>query len=45
MGEADIAPRFLIEQQQVVQYVRYDDLESALNEAGLTHADEQAVED
>jgi hypothetical protein len=44
-GEAHIASRFLVEQQQVVQYVRYDDLERALNDAGLTSLDEQTVED
>lgn len=41
-GQAEVASRFLVVQGQVGQYARHEDLDSALGEAGLTYADEQA---
>jgi hypothetical protein len=40
MGEADVASRFRIQDQRVVQYARHDSLHEALIEAGLDHSDE-----
>lgn len=39
-GERNIASRFRVDGRRVVQFARYDDLESALDEAGLDHSDE-----
>lgn len=42
-GERDLASRFQVEGQHVVQFARYDNLETALDEAGLDYSDEIAV--
>ncbi len=39
-GEADLASRFRVEDGRVVQFTRYDNLDIALKEAGLSDADE-----
>ena len=39
-GERDLASRFRIDGQRVVQYARYDNLDVALVEAGLHYSDE-----
>lgn len=39
-GDADLASCFRVDGQRVMQFVRYDDLDSALAAAGLTDADE-----
>ncbi len=39
-SEQDLASRFRIEDQRVVQFARYDNLDVALNEAGLHYSDE-----
>ncbi len=39
-GEADVASRFRVDGQQIVQVARYDSLDVALAEAGLEYADE-----
>ncbi|MFL5694431.1 MAG: nuclear transport factor 2 family protein [Ktedonobacteraceae bacterium] len=39
-GERDLATRFRIEGQRVVQFARYDNLDVALDEAGLHYSDE-----
>lgn len=41
VGERDIASCFRVIEQQVVQFARYDSLDEALQEAGLTATDEQ----
>src|ERR687885_1510499 len=40
-GERDIASRFRVDGERIVQFARYDSLSEALNEAGLTFADEK----
>lgn len=40
MGEATIASRFRVKNQQVIQFARYDTLELALAAAGLNEGDE-----
>lgn len=40
-GEADLASRFRVEQGRVVQFARYDRLDTALTEASLSEADER----
>lgn len=40
VGEADIASRFRVNDGRVVQFARYDHLNEALAEAGLTDGDE-----
>jgi hypothetical protein len=42
-GEATVASRFRVDDQRVVQYARYDSLDVALEEAGLTDTDEVAL--
>jgi len=42
-GERDLASRFLINGQHVVQFARYDNLDVALEEAGLQLSDEIPV--
>ena len=44
MGEADIASRFRVEGQRVVQYARHDSLDEALIQAGLDDFDEVIAE-
>ena len=44
LGEADIASRFRVQDQRVVQYARHDSLDEALIEAGLDHSDEIIAE-
>lgn len=39
-GERDLATRFRVDGQRVTQLARYDSLEAALEDAGLTDADE-----
>ncbi|HET8851677.1 MAG TPA: nuclear transport factor 2 family protein [Ktedonobacteraceae bacterium] len=39
-GERDLASRYRIDGQRVVQYARYDNLDVALVEAGLHYSDE-----
>lgn len=39
-GEADLASYFTIENGQVVQFARYDKLDTALEAAGLNYSDE-----
>jgi ketosteroid isomerase-like protein len=41
-SEADLASRFRVNRQQVVEYERYDTLAHALEAAGMTEADEHA---
>ena len=41
-GEANLASRFQVHGQRVIQFARYDSLDIALEEAGLTYADEVA---
>lgn len=41
IGEAAIASRFVVDKQRVTLYARYDDLATALADAGLTEDDEQ----
>ena len=40
-GERDIASRFRVDGERIVQFARYDSLSEALAEAGLTFADEK----
>ena len=40
-GERDIASRFRVDGERIVQFARYDSLSVALEEAGLTFADEK----
>jgi hypothetical protein len=40
-GERDIASRFRVDGERIVQFARYDSLSAALAEAGLTFADEK----
>ena len=40
IGEADVASRFRVDGRRVALFGRYDDLDTALETAGLTHADE-----
>lgn len=40
-GERDIASRFRVDGDRIVQFARYDSLSTALAEAGLTFADEK----
>ena len=40
-GERDIASRFRVDGERIVQFARYDSLSDALAEAGLTFADEK----
>lgn len=42
-GEQDLASRFRIDGQRVGQFARYDNLDVALNEAGLHYSDEIPV--
>jgi len=42
-GSRDLASRFRVEGQRVVQFARYDDLDVALDEAGLHDSDEIPV--
>lgn len=42
-GERDLASRFRIDGQHVVQFARYDNLDVALDEAGLHYSDEIPV--
>ena len=42
-GERDLASRFRIDGQRVGQFARYDNLDVALNEAGLHYSDEIPV--
>jgi hypothetical protein len=42
-GERDLASRFRIDSQRVVQCARYDTLDVALDEAGLHYSDEIPV--
>jgi ketosteroid isomerase-like protein len=42
-SEADLASRFRVNQHQVVEYERHDTLARALEAAGMTEADEQAI--
>jgi limonene-1,2-epoxide hydrolase len=41
VGERDIASRFRVDGERIVQFARYDSLNAALAEAGLTFADEK----
>ena len=41
-GERDIASRFRVDGERIVQFARYDSLSEALAEAGLTFADEKS---
>jgi hypothetical protein len=43
IGEADVASSFLVEQGRVVRYARYDDLDEALQKAGVEYGDEVRV--
>ena len=38
-GEANIASSFRVENGKITRYARFDDLSSALTDAGLTQAD------
>ena len=40
-GQAEVATRFRVANGQVAEIQRYDDLDVALRDAGLTHADER----
>ncbi|HEY6540075.1 MAG TPA: nuclear transport factor 2 family protein [Ktedonobacteraceae bacterium] len=42
-GSRDLASRFRVEDQRVVQFARYDNLDTALDEAGLNYEDEISV--
>jgi hypothetical protein len=42
-GERDLASRFRTDGQRVVQFARYDNLDAALDEAGLHYSDEIPV--
>ena len=42
-GERDLASRFRLDGQRVMQFARYDTLDAALDEAGLHYADEISV--
>lgn len=42
-GAADLASRFHVEEQRISQFARYDTLDQALAEAGLSEADEVAL--
>lgn len=44
-GERDLASSFRVEGQHVVQFARYDHLDTALDEAGLHYSDEIPVSD
>ena len=44
IGEAEVASRFRVRDQQVIEFERYDDLATALNAARLTSTDEQPIE-
>ena len=39
-GEAEVAARFRVNGQRVVQFARHDSLDAALAEAGLDHSDD-----
>ena len=41
-GERNIASRFRVDGERIVQFARYDSLSEALAEAGLTFADEKS---
>jgi ketosteroid isomerase-like protein len=41
IGEAQVASSFRVEQGRIMRVARYDTLEQALDDAGLTDADEQ----
>jgi hypothetical protein len=41
-GEAALATRFRVHDGRIVQFARYDQLETALTEAGLSAADERS---
>jgi hypothetical protein len=43
IGEAAIASRFLVDNRRVTLFARYDDLATALVDAGLTEDDEHAA--
>jgi ketosteroid isomerase-like protein len=43
IGEAQVASSFRVEQGRIVRVARYDTLEQALDDAGLTGDDEQLV--
>lgn len=40
-GERDIASRFRVDEARIVQFARFDSLEDALAEAGLSDTDEE----
>ena len=40
-SEADLASRFRVRDEQVIEFERYDDLASALTAAGMSEANEQ----
>jgi hypothetical protein len=42
-GEQDLASRFCIADERVTQFARYDNLDVALDEAGLRYADELSL--
>ena len=42
-GESEVASLFRVDGQCIVQFARYDNLDVALNEAGLHYSDEIAV--
>lgn len=42
-GEQDLASRFRLDGQRVVQFARYDTLDAALDEAGLHYSDEISI--
>lgn len=42
-SEAEVASRFRVNSQQVIEYERYDTLAQALEAAGMAEADEQEV--
>jgi hypothetical protein len=39
-GERDVASRFRVDGQRIIQFARYDNLDVALDEAGLHYWDE-----
>lgn len=41
IGEADVASEFKVENQKVVRYARYDNLDEAFEKTGLNFSDEQ----
>ena len=44
VSEADIASRFRIEGDRIAQFARYDTLDTALSDAGLSYNDEIPIE-